>query len=41
MLLGNRVFDSGDMIEMHRGIRSTLANFDDGRSDNKGPEPKA
>jgi 2',3'-cyclic-nucleotide 2'-phosphodiesterase (5'-nucleotidase family) len=36
---GNRVFDSGDMIEMIMASQH-LANFDDGRSDNKGPEPE-
>jgi hypothetical protein len=36
---GNMVFDSGDMIER---IVSTkyASSFDDGRSDNKGPEPE-
>jgi 2',3'-cyclic-nucleotide 2'-phosphodiesterase (5'-nucleotidase family)/DNA-binding beta-propeller fold protein YncE len=36
---GALVFDSGDMIEM---IVASLhnSNFDDGRSDNKGPEPE-
>jgi hypothetical protein len=36
---GAIVFDSGDMIEM---IVASLhnSNFDDGRSDNKGPEPE-
>jgi 2',3'-cyclic-nucleotide 2'-phosphodiesterase (5'-nucleotidase family) len=36
---GTLVFDSGDMIEM---IVASLhnSNFDDGRSDNKGPEPE-
>jgi 2',3'-cyclic-nucleotide 2'-phosphodiesterase (5'-nucleotidase family)/DNA-binding beta-propeller fold protein YncE len=36
---GNMVFDSGDMLEM---IVATQFpdNFDDGRSDNKGPEPE-
>jgi 2',3'-cyclic-nucleotide 2'-phosphodiesterase (5'-nucleotidase family) len=36
---GNRVFDSGDMLEMIIASQH-LSNFDDGRSDNKGPEPE-
>ena len=36
---GARVFDSGDMIEMIVASQFP-AKFDDGRSDNKGPEPE-
>jgi 2',3'-cyclic-nucleotide 2'-phosphodiesterase (5'-nucleotidase family) len=36
---GNIVFDSGDMIEMIVASQHA-SNFDDGRSDNKGPEPE-
>ena len=36
---GARVFDSGDMIEMIVASQFP-AQFDDGRSDNKGPEPE-
>jgi hypothetical protein len=36
---GVKVFDSGDMIEMIVASQF-LAQFDDGRSDNKGPEPE-
>lgn len=36
---GNIVWDSGDMIENIVASQFT-ANFDDGRSDNKGPEPE-
>ena len=36
---GNRVFDSGDMIEMITATQHA-GNFDDLRSDNKGPEPE-
>lgn len=36
---GNRVFDSGDVIEQIMAARFPDA-FDDGRSDNKGPEPE-
>jgi hypothetical protein len=36
---GNLVFDSGDMIE-NIVASQFLTNFDDGRSDNKGPEPE-
>jgi len=36
---GDIVFDSGDMLENIMASQF-LANFDDGRSDNKGPEPE-
>ena len=36
---GARIFDSGDMIEMIVASQFP-AKFDDGRSDNKGPEPE-
>ena len=36
---GNIVFDSGDMIEMIVASQHA-SNFDDSRSDNKGPEPE-
>lgn len=36
---GNRVFDSGDVIERIMAARFPDA-YDDGRSDNKGPEPE-
>ena len=36
---GNMVFDSGDMLENIMASQF-LSNFDDGRSDNKGPEPE-
>ena len=36
---GEIVFDSGDMLENIMASQF-LANFDDGRSDNKGPEPE-
>jgi hypothetical protein len=36
---GSLVFDSGDMIE-NIVASQFLTNFDDGRSDNKGPEPE-
>lgn len=36
---GARIFDSGDMIEMIVASQFP-AQFDDGRSDNKGPEPE-
>ena len=37
---GHIVFDSGDMLENIMASQF-LSNFDDTRSDNKGPEPKA
>lgn len=37
--MGNMVFDSGDMLE-NIIASQFLSNFDDGRSDNKGPEPE-
>lgn len=36
---GNMVFDSGDMLENIMASQF-LTNWDDGRSDNKGPEPE-
>ena len=36
---GNRVFDSGDMIDLIV-MSQHFSNFDDGRSDNKGSEPE-
>ncbi len=36
---GARIFDSGDMLEMIVASQFS-AQFDDGRSDNKGPEPE-
>lgn len=36
---GNMVFDSGDMLE-NIVASQFLSNFDDSRSDNKGPEPE-